>query len=316
MAEEAFDIALEKLWIHGGAVIDYAENISRGAAGWRESYLAQREHKQAQFDKMLSYCETATCRMRALVGYFGDAADSRARCGVCDVCAPAASIAQEFRPAEEIERERIGLIIQALRKTDSTGTGKLYTTVFPSGHPDRRSFEDLLGAMARAGLVELADASFEKDGKRIDFRKVRLTSLGREEGESVDVMIPTEAEAPERGRRRKPPSKKKAVKRAKAPAAPKRETPARKPEPEPEAELVLEPAADNSALAAALKAWRLAEAKSKGVPAFRIMTDRTLQLVAAQRPQTTRELISIPGMGLQSVEKYGARIFRIIAQTK
>ena len=29
--------------------------------------------------------------------------------------------------------------------------------------------------MARAGLVEVADASFEKDGKSIAFRKVRLT---------------------------------------------------------------------------------------------------------------------------------------------
>jgi hypothetical protein len=31
--------------------------------------------------------------------------------------------------------------------------------------------------MARAGLVEVADASFEKDGRRIESRKVRLTSI-------------------------------------------------------------------------------------------------------------------------------------------
>ncbi len=30
MDPDLFDKALEKLWIHGGAVLDYAENVSRG----------------------------------------------------------------------------------------------------------------------------------------------------------------------------------------------------------------------------------------------------------------------------------------------
>jgi hypothetical protein len=30
MDEEVFDKALEKLWTHGGAQVDYAENVSRG----------------------------------------------------------------------------------------------------------------------------------------------------------------------------------------------------------------------------------------------------------------------------------------------
>ena len=30
MDPDAFDKALEKLWIHGGAVVDFAENVSRG----------------------------------------------------------------------------------------------------------------------------------------------------------------------------------------------------------------------------------------------------------------------------------------------
>ena len=40
---------------------------------------------------------------------------------------------------------------------------------------DRDAFEELMGAMARAGLVRLADAVFEKDGKQIPFRKAHLT---------------------------------------------------------------------------------------------------------------------------------------------
>jgi superfamily II DNA helicase RecQ len=242
-----------------------------------------------------------------LVGYFGDASDSRARCGICDVCNPGAAVAQEFRAASQPERDKISLIVQALKKTDTTGTGKLYSTVFPSGAPDRRTFEDLLGAMARAGLVELADASFEKDGKRIDFRKVWVTSLGREENDDVDVMIPVEPDAPARSKGRKP-AKKKAARKTKEKAKPETAK-------APVAAIAASPL-NGTVLIAALKAWRMAEAKAKGLPAFRILTDKTLTAIAEDRPQTTRELLSIPGIGLQTVEKYGAKIFRIVAQTK
>jgi superfamily II DNA helicase RecQ len=251
---------------------------------------------------MLAYSETAACRMRALVAYFGDTTDSRAKCGICDVCAPAAAIAQEFRPAGQIDLERSSLILGALRKMDSTGAGRLYTTVFPSGTPARRTFEDLLGAMARAGLVDLVDASFEKDGKRIDFRRVSITALGRDEGANVELMIPVEESAPRRRTSRLARKKKTASKKVAAPM--------KKAAPQPAA-----PADDGSALAASLKAWRLSEAKTRGIPAFRILTDRTLMAIVEERPQTTRELLAIPGMGLPAVEKYGAKIFRIIAQS-
>ena len=37
----SFDKALEKLWIHGGALVDFAENVSRGHEHWREPYITQ-----------------------------------------------------------------------------------------------------------------------------------------------------------------------------------------------------------------------------------------------------------------------------------
>ena len=55
-----------------------------------------------------------------------------------------------------------------------------------------------------------------------------------------------------------------------------------------------------------------AEAKRRGVPAFRIFTDQALRAIAASRPATARELLSVPGIGLSVVEKYGAQIFRIL----
>jgi DNA topoisomerase-3 len=61
-----------------------------------------------------------------------------------------------------------------------------------------------------------------------------------------------------------------------------------------------------------LRAWRLAEAKRRGVPAFRILSDRTLTALAVERPASTRELLSIPGMGMNTVEKHGAQIYKIL----
>jgi DNA topoisomerase III len=84
MEEEVFDKALEKLWIHGGAVVDSAENVSRGHDQWRESYVAQGEQKRAQIDQMMRYAESNQCRMATLVRHFGDLADGEKPCGICD----------------------------------------------------------------------------------------------------------------------------------------------------------------------------------------------------------------------------------------
>src|SRR5207245_5443059 len=71
MEEEVFDKALEKLWTHGGALVDFAENVSRGHDQWRESYIAQGEQKRAQIDQMIRYAESNQCRMASLVRHFG-----------------------------------------------------------------------------------------------------------------------------------------------------------------------------------------------------------------------------------------------------
>jgi DNA topoisomerase-3 len=66
---------------------------------------------------------------------------------------------------------------------------------------------------------------------------------------------------------------------------------------------------------AALRAWRLAEAKRRGVPAFRILSDRTLRALATSRPATSEDLLDVPGIGSSIMEKYGASIFRVLRET-
>jgi superfamily II DNA helicase RecQ len=62
------------------------------------------------------------------------------------------------------------------------------------------------------------------------------------------------------------------------------------------------------ALAARLKAWRTAEAKKLGVPAFVVLHDRTLTALAAAQPQNPRELLEVDGMGPAKADKFGEAI--------
>ena len=68
MDPDAFDKALEKLWIHGGAAVDYAENVSRGHDHWRESYLAQARAEAAAIEPDAALRRDATSAACAHAG--------------------------------------------------------------------------------------------------------------------------------------------------------------------------------------------------------------------------------------------------------
>jgi hypothetical protein len=178
---DIFDKALEKLW-----VMDFAENVSCGQPRWRKSYLAHGKQKRVQIDLVIRYAESNQCRVSTLVRHFGDLADGQTACGICDFCAPAQCVAQRFRTATEAERTALFHVIASLRAGDTKSTGKLHGELCPNGVRSRDAFEEVLGAMARAGLVRLSDAVFENDGKQIPYRKVSLTRAAH----SVDEQTP------------------------------------------------------------------------------------------------------------------------------
>ena len=68
----------------------------------------------------------------------------------------------------------------------------------------------------------------------------------------------------------------------------------------------------DSRIEEALRAWRLAEARRRGVPAFRILSDQALRAMATRRPETARELLAIPGIAITTVEKYAGQFYRIL----
>jgi DNA topoisomerase III len=302
--EDIFDKALEKLWIHKGAVVDFAENASLGSERWRSSYSLQMEQKQGQVEEIIRFAQGHHCRMKALIHHFGDVSDGGAGCGICDFCAPDQCIAQRFRAPTRQEGLACEQALKRLRSVPARSTGKLYEELFPGGEMTRDNFEEVLGGMARAGLVTIADAVFEKQGKRIPYKNVSISTEALElRSTAQHSFLMRDAAEPaadaKKDRRKSRPAKG---------AGPMRGNPARTAAAEPKSATP-----GQTRLEEALRAWRLIEAKRRKLPAFRIFGDQTLRNIASSRPKTDAALLAVPGIGAATVEKYGAQIYHLIA---
>jgi DNA topoisomerase-3 len=228
--------------------------------------------------------------MLSLVRHFGDQEDSGRSCGQCDVCAPGSSLVHRFRPPTPEESQVIRRMVEALRRRPGLTAGQLHLEAGGEARLSRGALEDLLGGLARAGLVEVTEDSFEKDGRTIRFSRATLTRAGARADAELGVPLLGQQRSAGSGRKTRPGrSSRRAGGRATAPAPPA-----------------------SPGLVAALKAWRLAEARRRRVPAFRILTDRTLLGIAAAAPKTEEELLAVSGMGPTLVRKHGARILGIV----
>jgi DNA topoisomerase-3 len=48
------------------------------------------------------------------------------------------------------------------------------------------------------------------------------------------------------------------------------------------------------------------------MPAFRVLTDRTLLAIASARPTDEAALLEVPGIGPRLLQKYGAKLLEIV----
>ncbi|MGH8873474.1 MAG: ATP-dependent DNA helicase UvrD2 [Acidimicrobiia bacterium] len=62
-----------------------------------------------------------------------------------------------------------------------------------------------------------------------------------------------------------------------------------------------------------LKTWRLGQARSQGVPAYLVFSDRSLEAIAAVRPGTEEGLLSVPGIGPAKLDAYGDQLLDLLA---
>ncbi len=303
MDGDTFEKALEKLWIHGGAIVTPNEFATRGPDVWREPYRAQIEHRRGQLEEMARFADTRSCRMQRLVRHFGDQADSGKPCGQCDTCAPNETIAQESIEATSGQIEAMERILKNLATDRAPSSGRLHSELFGT-KLDRDQFEILLAALHRAGLVHIEEDQFESDGRKVEFQRPVITTSGRRANadDVANVRIPWSGKSGQRKKRRS--SRKKSGARSKA--IPKVRT--RKSASSPRTA-----GASPSALAQELRALRLTEAERRGIPAFRIFNDKVLEALSDAMPATSDELMEVKGVGPALTKKYGSRILRVVA---
>jgi DNA topoisomerase-3 len=304
LSPDALASALDKLWVHGGARVE-GDRVTVGSAGWRAPYVRQREHKRGQIDEMMRWAESHGCRMLSLVRHFGDQQDRGGPCGQCDVCAPAPCVVRRHRAPTAQESTVIRGIAEALLRRDRQGAAQLHRESGAEALVDRRGFERLLGGLARADLVQVAHDTFEKEGRTITFQRVSLTAAARRGGftDLSGVAITDDAPARSAGPRprRSGGTRGPATAEGRARTAAARQGAGSGREPE-----------TGHPLVPALKAWRLAEARRQGVPAFRILTDRTLLALVRLGPANEGELLAVPGLGPRLVARYGDRLLSLL----
>ncbi|PRP93646.1 DNA topoisomerase 3 [Enhygromyxa salina] len=309
------DKILEKLWLHGGALIDPEENVRRGPEDWRTPYVAQREHRQAQLDRVTMFLSAGRCRMLELVEHFGDREDSGSTCGRCDVCAPqTALVAREQSPSDAQRACMRGILRTLADDPRGVAAGRLFSEV-AEGQLPRSSFERVLQALERAGYLEVNEDRFTPSGgtQEIAFRRVVLAQAPPRREAELDaalskVMISvdlsggsSETRAGERKRKRKPGGRKSGTKSGTKTRAAKPST--RKPRGSRGA---------GSPRLEALQTWRLNQARAKGVPAFRILSNKQLLALAAGEVHDLESLREVPGIGAKTIERYGSALVRVL----
>ncbi len=299
--EETFAKAIEKLFIHGGAAIDYNNYATRGDKGWSAPYTRQSDYRRNQLELVQRFVDGHQCRMAALVLHFGDLKDGSVRCGLCDFCNPTESSAQSYHAPSRAERATLQTILDALRNTQGKSLGKLLKEL--PGDLSRKELDVYLNALASAGFITVEDAEWIKDGETILFRKAILTAEGEalEDGDELNLQLPGSATGSSAKQQRLTPQPKSARKPT------SKSSPAQAP---PED---LSPAAQQ--LEQALKGWRTTVAKKLGMPPFVVLHDRTLRAIAHARPTTPNQLQEISGMGPAKVDKYGSQILEICNQS-
>jgi ATP-dependent DNA helicase RecQ len=65
-----------------------------------------------------------------------------------------------------------------------------------------------------------------------------------------------------------------------------------------------------------LRAWRSEVARKRGVPAYVVLHDTTIDGIAAARPTTPGQLREIPGIGDKKLEHYGDELLALVAAAR
>ena len=239
----------------------------------------RRRVEARRLDAMVGFCEAVTCRRAALLSYFGESVPP---CGNCDTCRDPPEVVDGTADAKALieliqatgERFGVSHLVAVL-------VGSPNEAVIARGHDKLALFGRGAGRKAtdwRALVRQLVAAG------------VLVVDIGGYGG----LMLTDRARAIAEGRET-------VVVRAPRKASRRR------------VEVARVPIGDvDAALLRRLKDLRRQIAAERGVPAYVIFPDRTLEEMAATRPTSFDELAEVRGVGQAKLDAFGAAFLEVL----
>ena len=246
----------------------------------------------AKLEALVGLAETASCRRSRLLGYFGETLKP-AKCGNCDNCLSPPRlrdgkvIAQKLLSCAYRTGQRFG----AMHLIDVL-VGRMTERVKQFGHDKLSVFgigRELNEKQWRAALRQLVAMGYlQPDSEAFGALKLTETARGVLKG-GTEVML-REQVAGSHIRATRARSRRGDI----APQA------------AGQGETV------NATLLGALRTWRSAMARQRGVPAYVVLHDATIEGIATARPTTSAQLRGIPGIGDKKLEHYGDELLALV----
>jgi ATP-dependent DNA helicase RecQ len=249
-----------------------------------------------KLDALVGLAETADCRRTRLLGYFGET-PSAVKCGNCDNCLSPPRlrdgkvIAQKLLSCAYRTGQRFG----AMHLIDVL-VGRETERVKQFGHDKISVFgigQEFNEKQWRAALRQLvAMGHLRPDSEAFGALKLTETARGVLKGET-EVMLREEA----------PGSRLRATrtKSRRGDIAPASSGAGR---------------AGDATLLGTLRAWRSQIARTRGVPAYVVLHDATIDGIASLRPTTLTQLRDIPGIGDKKLEHYGDELIALVQASR
>ncbi|MFD3576329.1 DNA helicase RecQ [Streptomyces sp. NPDC058644] len=257
---------------------------------------AFRRRAASHLDSMLALCETAQCRRVQLLTYFGQDADAQS-CGNCDTCLTPPETWDGTVPAQKV----LSTVVRLQRERGQKfGAGQIIDILLGKKTAKIIQFDHDQLSVFGIG-EELAEAEW-----RGVVRQLLAQGLLAVEGE-YGTLVLTEESGTVLGREREVRLRKEPKRPAAAKAA-KGERKAKS------AAAVAELPAESVPVFEALRAWRGAQAKELGLPAYVIFHDATLREIATLRPTSLAELGGISGLGEKKLATYGEGVLEVLAE--
>ena len=244
-----------------------------------------------KLDALVALAETANCRRFRLLGYFGETPQA-AKCGNCDNCLSppvvrdGKVIAQKLLSCAYRTGQRFG----AMHLIDVL-VGRLTERVKQFGHDKISVFgigAELNEKQWRAALRQLvAMGHLRSDSEAFGALKLTESARGVLKGET-EVLLREQA-AGARVRASRTRSRRGDIAPSDARGEP-----------------------GHPSLLGALRAWRSEIARTRGVPAYVVLHDATIDGIASSRPATLSQLRNIPGIGDKKLEHYGEQLIALV----